>query len=275
MGSTSIICNKNTWKKVVTNSKQGRIRVTLTNPTQYFYDVVDAGAIAPSLGLTTGSKVLPYVWNFQFRENVDIYIYAFTFDGRVDVDNDAPYTSVTITDTNGNDIGIDVVTRSLITIDYSHHEIHSGSHYYTQGFLELDDTDTFFIKMVTPDTTKWSHFIFAVSSTGICTTYLDEGASGGMAGGSSVLPLNNNRNSSNTSGMFFTSGVTNATAFVTRLESDKWGTAGFKENIGGGGGREDEILLKQNTTYLRTFISGANDNIIQFKASWYEHTSKT
>ncbi len=169
---------------------------------------------------------------------------------------------------------MDASTHSIQTIDYPHHEIHGGSHYYLQGFLELDDTDTFYMKMVTPDTLKWSHFIFDIKSSGICTTYLDEAATGGMTGGSVVTALNNNRNSTNTSGMVFTSGVTNATSYTIRLENDKWGAAGFKESIGGGGGREDELLLKQNTTYLRTFISGADSNIIQFKASWYEHTDK-
>ena len=169
---------------------------------------------------------------------------------------------------------IDASTHTLQTISYPHHEIHGGSHYYLQGFLELDDTDTFYMKMVTPNTTKWSHFVFSIKSTGICTTYLDEVATGGMTGGSAVTPINNNRNSSNTSGMVFTSGVTACTGYTTRLEADKWGADGFKETIGGGGGREDELILKQNTTYCRTFISGTDTNIIQFKASWYEHTDK-
>jgi len=169
---------------------------------------------------------------------------------------------------------VDSITAAIETISYAHHEIHAGSHFFLQGFIELDTDGEMRIKMVTPDTAKWSHFIFAVKSTGICETYLDEGAVGGMAGGSNVVPLNNNRNSDNVSGMVFVSGVTAASAYVTRLEADKWGAAGFKEAIGGGGGREDELLLKQNTTYLRTFISGADSNIIQFKASWYEHTNK-
>lgn len=169
---------------------------------------------------------------------------------------------------------VDSATHAATTLSYEHHEIHGGSHYYLQGYLELNDTDTFYVKLVTPDTTKWSHFVYDIRSTGICTSYFDEGASGGMAGGASVVPINNNRNSANVSGMVFTSGVTVATTYTTRIESDMWGAAGFKENIGGSGGRGDELVLKQNTTYLRTFISGADSNIIQFKASWYEHVNK-
>jgi hypothetical protein len=168
----------------------------------------------------------------------------------------------------------DLMTGVLMVIDYVHHEIHGGSHYYIQGYLELNDTETFFMKLVTPDTAKWSHFVYKISSTGITTSTFDEDATGGMAGGTGVTPLNNNRNSTKTSGMVFTSGVTTATGYTTRLENDKWGADGFKENIGGGSGREDELILKQNTTYLRSFTSGAAANIIQFKASWYEHTNK-
>ncbi len=170
--------------------------------------------------------------------------------------------------------GIDSVTNALDTIDYSQHEIHSGSHYYIQGYIELDDTETFYVKMVTQNTTKWSHFIFNIKSTGICTTYFDEDATGGMTGGSGVTPINNNRNSDNVSGVVFTSGVTACTGYAKRLESDKWGDTGFKQSIGGSGGREDELILKQNTVYCRSFVSGSDGNIIQFRASWYEHANK-
>ncbi len=179
-----------------------------------------------------------------------------------------------LTDEGGVPVGVDNSTETLQTIDYAHHEIHSGSHYYIQGYLELDDTDTYYVKLVTPNTTRWSHFIFSIKSTGICTSTFDEGATGGMTGGAGVTPINNNRNSASTSGMVLTGGVTAADSYALRLENDKWGADGFKENIGGGSARSDELILKQNTTYLRTFTSGANSNIIQFKASWYEHQNK-
>lgn len=172
---------------------------------------------------------------------------------------------------DGESLGVDSVTGALETVDYAHHEIHSGSHYYISGYIELSDTDTHYVKLVTPNTTTWSHFMFDIKSSGICVSTFDEGASGGMTGGAAVVPINNNRNSANTSGVVITSGVTVATTYVTRLENDKWGASGFKETIGGGSSRDDELILKQNTTYLRSFTSGADNNIIQFKASWYEH----
>ncbi len=170
---------------------------------------------------------------------------------------------------------MDLITHVLRVIDYVHSEIHGGNHYYIQGYIELNDTDTFYVKLVTPNTTKWSHFIFDIKSTGICSSTLDEDATGGMAGGAGVIPINNNRNSANTSGMVLTSNVTACTGYTKQLENDKWGADGFKQNIGGGSSRDDELILKQNTVYCRGFVSGADNNIVQFKASWYEHTNKT
>ena len=166
-------------------------------------------------------------------------------------------------------LSVDAVTNAINVIDYPHHEIHGGSHYYIEGFATLDLNDNLYVKLVTPDTTKWGHFLWSIESSGILTTYLYEAVSGGMTGGAGVTPLNNNRNSINTSGLTITSGVTVATDLGTTVSQAKWGS----RSAGGGQDREDEIILKQNTIYLRAFTSGVNANIVNFKANWYEHTS--
>ena len=165
-------------------------------------------------------------------------------------------------------------TRSLLTIDYVHHEIHEGSHFYMQNYTTLGIDGTLYVKILTPDTGADCHFRWSIASSGICESWLDEAATGGMANGSNVVPINNNRNSSKSSAMIITSGVTINTGYGLRIENDKWGAAGFKTTIGGGSSRDDELLLKRNTVYLRAFKSKAADNIIQFEAAWYEHTSK-
>ena len=173
---------------------------------------------------------------------------------------------------------VDSVTHALTTIQYAHKEIHSGDHYYMQGWTTLGNDpgvdDILRVKLVTPDTTTWSHFRWAIGSSGILLTTLDEGAAGGMANGSGVTPINNNRNSSNTSGMVLTSGVDAASGYDLRVQNSKWGALAFKSTVGGGDAREDELILKQNTTYLRTFTSYTASNIVQFEASWYEHANK-
>lgn len=167
--------------------------------------------------------------------------------------------------------GIDSTTFAQTTIAYPHHEIHGGSHYYIENHTTLADAAILRVALVTPDTTKWGHFTWNISSTGILTTEFYEGAS--VSGGSGVTPINNNRNSSNTSGFTITSGVS-ASSDGTLISAAKWGTTGFKDIYGGGGGREDELVLKQNETYMRKFISGSALNVVSFKATWYEHTNR-
>ena len=180
-------------------------------------------------------------------------------------------SAVQLVDSNGDTLTIDDVSGAITIIDYVHHEIHEGDHYYLEGFTTLNSTDTLYIKLVTPDTTKWAHFTWMIDSSGVLETSLYEGASGGMASGAGVTPLNNNRNSTKASGLVITSGVTVATNKGTKISSKKVGGTGFKTAFGGSADRSDELILKQNTIYFREFISSSDDNVISFRASWYEH----
>lgn len=180
----------------------------------------------------------------------------------------------TVTPTDTEAIRLDASTHGLLTIDYVHHEIHAGSHFYVTGHTILADEGILRVKLVTPDSAAFAHFRWGISSSGILQTSLYEDASGGMAGGAGVTIFNNNRNSAKVSGLILTSGVAAADTAGTLIDDAKWGTTGFKVNIGGGASRDDEIVLKRNTTYLRVFTSGAADNIVQFRASWYEHTDR-
>lgn len=164
---------------------------------------------------------------------------------------------------------LDSTTNAVKTIDYPHNEVHSGSHYYIEGYTTLDSGVSMYVKLVTPDSTKWSHFQWEISSSFILTTTLTEDATGGMTGGVSVTPRNSNRNYPDASGMAIKSGVTVNTG-GTIIASASWGA----KSDGGGHSRENEIILKQNTTYCRAFTSSTNSNIVAFRASWYEHSNK-
>ena len=177
------------------------------------------------------------------------------------------------TDSIANVANIDSTTNAITMIDTTHQETHEGNHYTVTGYVELNTGGVQRMKVVTPDTSKWAHLTFNISSNGICTSTLDEGAAGGMAGGTAITPINSNRNSTNASGLVFESGVGTANGYDVRIENSKWGANSNKQVSGGGASREDEFILKRNETYLRTLTSGANNNIIQFKATWYEHTN--
>ena len=169
---------------------------------------------------------------------------------------------------------VDAVSEGFVTIDFPHHEIHDGDHYYIEGFTALGSEDTLYVKLVTPNTTTWSHLTWNIESNGILETNLYEGVSGGMGGGTNKVPLNSNRNSTNTSVLTITQGVQLGSDLGTTISSKKVGGTGFKSTTGGASIREDEIILKQNTTYLREFKASSDANIVSFRANWYEHKNK-
>lgn len=168
---------------------------------------------------------------------------------------------------------LDSITGAVTTIRYPHHEVHEGNHFYLEGYVELDTDETLYVKLVTPDSNKWAHFRWEVESSGIMETTFYEGVSGGMTGGSIATPLNSNRNSDTISVLTITKGVTVADNLGTIVAEKKVGGVGFKTVSGGSADRNDEMILKQNTTYLRKFESFSDANIISFRATWYEHTS--
>ena len=73
----------------------------------------------------------------------------------------------------------------------------------------------------------------------------------------------------NNSRMVITSAVTTCTGYTQRVGNEKFGSRAS----GGTTSREDELVLKQNTIYCRSFTSGTASNLVNFKANWYETTN--
>ena len=92
----------------------------------------------------------------------------------------------------------DASTHALNIIDYEHHEVHSGSSYFTEGHTTLGDGDpdpvNFYAKFTTPSGAKWGHFVWTVTSSGILDIKMYEGPVGGMANGTRGVIHANNRN---------------------------------------------------------------------------------
>lgn len=163
---------------------------------------------------------------------------------------------------------IDPVTWAACSIDYNHKEIHNGDHYFLADVLTgvASGANTDF-RLVTPNTTKWAHMLFTITASAGATITIYEAAT--LSGGTAATARNNNRNSSNTSGLTITSGPT-VTATGTKLGAFVAG--GIRE--AGMISRDFEIILKQNTTYLFRITSLGNSNTISYAAEWYEHTNK-
>jgi hypothetical protein len=167
-------------------------------------------------------------------------------------------------------IKIDSTTNAIFTIDYPHHEIHEGDHYFVKAIDTLGSGDSLIFCMTVPDTIRQAHLTFDFGSQLSALFLVYEGAT--CTPGNTVTAYNNNRNSSNASMLTIETGV-GITSPGTLIEVHGLGSG---TNPGqartGESGRDSELILKRNSTYLFIFISGAAANRIDYDANWYEHT---
>lgn len=168
-------------------------------------------------------------------------------------------------------IRIDSATHSLQTVDYEHHEIHAGSHYFYTDSVELDNNGTQYYLLTTPNTTKWIHLTYTATGSAITQVQLYETSD--RVGTTLQTVYNNNRNSLNTAGMTVHKDISSGTTDGTLIEQLKSGSSTNKSRSGTTAERSNEIILKQNTKYLLKFTSGTADNLCNLQLGWYEHES--
>lgn len=166
---------------------------------------------------------------------------------------------------------VEETTNSLKTIDYSHAELHSGSHYFSRGYELLSKNGVKDILIVTPNTTKWSHMVIGVegiSSTLVVGLYEDVTTS---SDGLRDNEGNRNRNypNDNTTFIYYNPTITDSGNLLAE------NIFGAGKNSNGGGSRDtEEIILKQNTKYLlRITEQNLDSTYINWIIDWYEHTN--
>jgi hypothetical protein len=174
----------------------------------------------------------------------------------------------------------DMSTHALQTIDYSHHEIHAGSHYFFTDANTVNAASTDYVDylLVVPDTAEYPHMFFESDGSAITGFYLYEGANKASSDYIEATVYNNNRNSTDvaTTGIFYKIGSGDATSDFGDLIYEYYGGAtSGKSKIPSDTRQEAEIILKRNTKYIFRTISGTASNLVNVKFSWYEHTDKT
>ena len=168
---------------------------------------------------------------------------------------------------------VDPSTYAQTTIDYSHYEIHAGSH-FKGGYSnqDLDENEVMSIVFMVPAGTKYSHWTLTAQSTGGVTVNVYEGATL-TATGTAVTVWNRNRNSTTVNTM--TIGHTpTVTASGTKMVQRWIGGTGFKESISGEHRGDAEFVLKADTYYLVEAIADADNTKVAIGGDWYEHTDK-
>ena len=177
-----------------------------------------------------------------------------------------PTLRVTIMDGDGNEVEIDEIAQSIQVIDFVHHEIHEGNHYFISGYTELD-TDGTLTFAVTTNATTQPHMTWDITTSGKANVVVYEGST--ISGGSAVTAYNSNRASSNTSTLTIVSGPTvNSTG--TLIASSGFGGGTRASPFGGTATHEGEIMLATSTIYQWTITAEADNNVIDYIGSWYE-----
>ena len=167
-------------------------------------------------------------------------------------------------------------TRSLVTVEYAHREIHSGSSFQVMGRKDQEISHCRDIQIYCG--AKDMHLTFAAMCEKETIVRFYEDVTFALAG-TAFTPLNKNRVSTNTSlasiAVIDNASVADATtdtpiASATVLED--FSIIEGKQGGGSGGSRE-EWVLKPGKLYSLRFESTVA-GVVSYWLDWYEHTSK-
>jgi hypothetical protein len=185
---------------------------------------------------------------------------------------------VQFVDSAGRSPKTDGITRALMTMDYAHHEMHSGSFYFVKGWSDVDGAGTNLdFLWVVPDSTAWPHSQWSLAGEAEFTLYLYEGVTTAN-NGSGVATRNANRNHADASGVLAYSAPTLSTG--TLGDGANGGTLIWSGKIGSGrnatSGRNTnhELIGRQNTKYWFRITKEASGTAwLDYEFNWYEHTN--
>ena len=164
---------------------------------------------------------------------------------------------------------LDKSTNSIQTIDYEHHEIHAGSHFFYTDSVELDSAAVQNYLITTPDTTKYAHMIML--ATGSAITQIQIYEAGDRNGTTLQTVFNSDRNSLTAATVTIHKGTSGGTTDGSLVWQRKSGSAAGASRTGMETTRGGEKILKRNTKYIVRITSGTNDNLTNVQFDWYEH----
>ena len=178
----------------------------------------------------------------------------------------------------GRTASLDDSTDSLQVINYEHHEIHGGSHYFVVNYEDLSINNVLQFTWQMPNATKWIHWNWEINTESETLWQVYEGATINNALANAITPRNSNRNSGNTSGTTMRyevhANLAAADTDVTIAAANiiEAGISGSGRDAGTSK-RGNEIVLDQNGLYvLRATATAAG--YVNFNMQWYEHTDK-
>lgn len=166
------------------------------------------------------------------------------------------------------DVRVDAQTNTLQTIEYEHHEVHSGSSFTWSTTGDVNSSATRAYLIITPNTTRHPHCIFTVVSESETVFYFDEKPN--ISGkGTAVTIYNRNRTKTTDATASIYTGPT-ILSNGTRLWT---GQIGSGKTTGGMDRGSSEWILASNSTYVFKVINNAGQaGWIKTEVDFYEHT---
>jgi len=172
-----------------------------------------------------------------------------------------------------NSDSYDKITLATKVIDFETEQINIGTMYRSGFQKDIPNGDSAIFTITTPDTTKWCYFTPNVDGENeFRITFYEDTARVGITGGSSIIPANTNRNSTDTSGCVCVSDPVFDATGLKVLGNVVFGSG---KSSGGTGAPANEWVLKQNATYVILVINQTTSaNQVNIRANWFEHVSE-
>lgn len=163
----------------------------------------------------------------------------------------------------------DPTTGALALIPIEHKEIHEGHHYFIQNYTSIANGATYEFVITTPDTTTLSHFNYKVDVEDDTTFVMTQGVT--ASGGTTVNPVNNDLNSSNTSTLTWVHTPTSSSGGSIISQQRLGSSLGAVTKIGGEIRNDGEIILRRNTKLSIKITNNAGSaKKVNWTFCWYE-----
>ena len=177
--------------------------------------------------------------------------------------------------TSIHNLRADLATDTLQTMDYEHHEIHAGSHFYFTDARTISaaSTDAIDYLIVAPDTTKWAHFIFDADGVAVTSYSLFEDCTKATSDFTAETVFNNDRNSATAATLAIYSAQSSTDGDGTLIYEYAGGASSAQSKTPTEARATRELILKQGKKYIFRVISGTASNLCNILFSWYEHTN--
>ncbi|RLC36814.1 hypothetical protein DRH27_04655 [Candidatus Falkowbacteria bacterium] len=173
-------------------------------------------------------------------------------------------------------IKIDGITNAMAGITYPHLELHGGTHYVYRSYASVSKNAVKDILIVTPDSTKFGHFIVGFSFTGGQTLLaLYEGVTTSNDGTEKTVRNRRRPTGDDATLKIYQDPTVSGGAVAENILQDGVFGINDKKSFGGGDRDNEEIILNPATKYLlRADELDVAAMYYNFFFDWYEHTDK-